>query len=803
MASFTETATLKVINQSSKEIRAINKDLLRLGKTTDGLKKTLRGLGSVKINTAQITQANRQLLLLGNSAKNVRKELQLSGSIRLQSINTAVTRLKALQTQANATAQAIAKIGDGVRTPRMPGSGRPGRPANPNSPQNVTVQYGGLQGFLNGFVSRLGSTIESSIISGFAKGGRATDLAQNRQRILGFTPEQRAANNQTATDIAGRNRGFSRAQILGVMGEITPSVGNNPEATAFITEAVLDYSKALMAAGATSDEATDNLQKLSKAMGMTSTLLDSQGKFDKDATQKFIDVLVQETITGGREMTPELIAQLAKYSRTTGKTLDQEGWRTLLFLGEDYGSSAGVGLNQMIKQLTGERVQKKQLANQIEYGITGSKEIETGTVGGKKSTERVSTGVQDETLLRTNPAAWVRQVLMPIMQKNSIDPTDNVAVAKFAGEITSDRTATDILTTLVTNIGEVEQRRKIAQDRGNVDLDAIMNESLVSRWDDATTQLISAAGETANAFKTVLIPALNFVGDNARAVAAFLAGGDGQGDPLVAATVAGGAGVASLAAYKAGSSIMGGFGLKGSAVALDASAAALSRAAVALGASGTAGGLPGGDIGGKKGPGFWGKALKAAGWAGIITTGAVIADETLNDGKLTKQGGDNITMFLALQDALMKVVNDRIAPKEPDAVNTGNETQARLTETEAAIAQVKADIASAGPDAGAWVIAKQNELANLQMFATTLRDEHAVAATNMRASLESGSATIVAGIDGSASSFGATVLGALIPGAGAFGSAAAAAFNSQVAPVVANIKVAPGPDTGQNANGAR
>lgn len=796
MASFTETATLKVVNQSSKEIRAINRDLAKLFKTADQAKKSLKGFGSVKINTGQISLANRSLQGLQRTATKTQKSLQLMSNVKMQPLATGIRSLKAMEIQARATANAVAGIGRGAGG-RIRGGGRMGPPGGGG---NVTVQYGGLQSFLNGFVGRLGSTIESSIISGFSKGARQTDLAQNRQRVLGFTPAERAANNQAASEIAGRNRGFGRSQVLGVMGEIAPAVGNNLENTATVAEMLLQYSKALMVAGASSEEATDNLQKLSKAMGMTSTLLDQAGNFDRKATQDFIDVIVQETITGGREMTPELIAQLAKYSRTTGKTLNQEGWRTLLMLGEDYGSSAGVGLNQMIKQLTGERVQKRQLAEQIAIGLTGSKEVTTGKVGGKQRTEIVSTGVQDEALLRSDPSRWIRQVLFPIMQKQGVDTTDNVAVAKFAGSITSDRTATDILTTLITNIGEIEQRRAVAERRGDVNLDTIMNESLVNRWDDATTQLISAAGEVTNSFKTVLIPALDLVSNSARSVAAFLAG-DGDGNMVAAGAVAGGAAVTGLAAYKGAKGLLGGFGLSASAVALDGSAAALTRAAIALGGSAA----PSVDgpwaPGGKNKPkrSFLGKAFRATATVGGITTAAVMADEVLLDGKVMDQGQRNVDWFLALQDAIATIVQEKIRGDK-----TTEKPVDKVSETQAAIDQVKRDIAGAGPDAGAWVIAKQNELANLEQYMTSLRTENQMAAENMKATFNEGSNTIMTGIEQGSAAFGETAGGALLSSAGAWGAAAGSAFNQTLQQVTANIVTNPRPvDTGQNANGAR
>ena len=812
MASFTETATLKVVNQSSKEIRAINRDLSKLFKTADQAKKSLKGFGSVKINTGQITLANRSLQGLQRTATKTQKSLQLMSNVKMQPLATGIRSLKAMENQARATANAVASIGRGASAGRGRGPGRMGPPGGGGV---VTVQYGGLQSFLNGFVGRLGSTIESSIISGFAKGARGVDLAQNRQRVL--TPAQQAENNRAATEIVNRNPQFARYQVLGTMGEVAPAVGNDPKNTAIVTEMLLQYSKALMVAGATSDEATDNLQKLSKALGMTSALLDQNGKFDRKATQDFVDVIVQETITGGREMTPELIAQLAKYSRTTGKTLDQEGWRTLLFLGEDYGSSAGVGLNQMIKQLTGERVQKKQLARLMELGLMGSKEVKSGTVGGKVKTETVATSVVEENLLRRNPTKWIRDVLFPVMKKNGVDLTNpdsikgftsgitgefdsldpNVRAAKAAGEITSDRTATDILTTLITNIGEVEQRRRIAEQRGNVDIDAVMAQSLVNQWDQAATQLTSAAGEVANSFKDVLIPAISLVSNSARSVAAFLAG-DGEGNPVAAAAVVGGAGVAGFAAYKGAKGLLGGFGLSASAVALDGAAAALTRAAIALGGSAAADGpwKPGGK---NKAPRtLLGKAARTAGYITGTTAAVMIADEVLLDGKIQNTAENNVNWFLALQDAVATIVQEKIRGNEPEKPKDG-----RLLDTEAAIAQIRQDIAQAGAESGPWLQAKQQELANLEAFATTLRTENQVATENMRATFNEGSNTIMSGIEQGSASFGETAGNALLNSAAAWGATAGANFNQALQAVTANIVTTPRPDTGQNSNGAR
>lgn len=755
MASFVETATLKVVNQSSKEIRKINKDLAGLFRTMNKASKQVMRPMQIRVDSRQVGTATRNLTALQNQANRTRKAIQNVGNVRVRAGGSAGGR------------------------PVPGGAGN----------QRVILDYGGFRGFAHGFMTRLGTTIETAIINGFKTGVRDTDLAQNRQRILGFTPEQRRQNNRTATEIAAQNPQFSRAQVLGVIGEVAPSVGNDLNATRQVTESVLEYSKALMAAGATSEEATDNLQKLSKAMGMTGTLLDNAGNFDAGAMQRFMDVVVQETITGGREMVPELIAQLAKYSRTTGKTLNQEGWRTLLFLGEDYGSSAGVGLNQMVKQLTGERIQKKQLARLMELGLMGSKEVKSGTVGGKIKTETVSTGVVDEMLLRSDPAKWVRDVLMPIMEKNGFDAADNVQAAKFAGQITSDRTATDILTTLITNMGEVEQRARIAEQRGNVNLDEVLGDSLVASWNSTMTQLTSAAGEVGYAFKDVLIPALNSVGNVARNVAAFVSGDSGDANLLTGAAVGGGALAAGFAGYKALGALSDMFGLKGSAVALNGSAAALTRAAVSLGGSGVVGDIVDGPDGKPKGKGRFGRPGRLAmgvGAATSIGTALLVADQVAFDGAATEQASKNLNYLDAFMTAVGKLMNEQFRSEDDFSWKRFLFGIAADPNYEGFAQHTRNIFNDKEPD----VVAQFGQ-------------EVANGAREMQTAIDTSTVSMTNGIATAATEFGPAAGAGLMQVATSWGTAAAAAFRNAVGTVPVNVNTTPAVDTGAANNGAR
>lgn len=799
MASFVETATLKVIDQSTAQIRKINRSLADLYRSANKVRGSVGNLGTIRIASGQLNQATNNLRQLSSVAAATKRNLNMSVNVRTQQITPAMTKLQALATRAQQTNKALQNMGVGpVVTPRnVPGGRQPRqRPGQQQNPR-VVLDDSGFRSFANGFMQRLGTTIETAIISGFQKGTRDIDLAQTRQRILGFTPEERARNNQNATALANENVQFSRAQILAAMGEIAPSVGNDAEATKAVTSAVLQYSKALMAAGATADEATDNLQKLSKAMGMTGTLLDNNGKFDANAMNRFMEVIVQETITGGQEMTPELIAQLAKYSRTTGKTLSQEGWRTLLFLGEDYGSSAGVGLNQMVKQLTGERVQKKQLARLMELGLMGSKEVQSGTVGGKIKTEAVSTGAVEEQMLRSDPAKWVRDILMPLMRKEGYDPTDNIQAAKFAGEITSDRTATDILTTLITNMGEVEQRRGIAEKRGNVNLDTILDESITAQFNTTAAQLTSAAGEVANSFKSVLIPALQTVGNVARNIAAFVAGPTGEGNLVAGATVAAGGLAAGYAGYKAVGMLGDIFGLKGSAVALNGSAAALTRAAVALGASGATNGV---DIPGtpaSKKTGVMAKTMKGIGAAATIGTIALAADQILLDGAGTQKAEHNLNLAEAFLTALSKYQRDAMFPdpKSQEPVSDNPSWFQRFLWGKASDSQYPGFKEQVRNDFGVKSDASE--------IVTKFGQEVAQGAIDMQTAIDTSSTNMSTKIDESAAMFGPTAGAGLLQTATTWGAAAGAALREQIGNIPITVNAGSNVDTGNNENKAR
>lgn len=602
MASFVEQATLKIVDQSTRQIKTVNGALQQLFRTArQGRAIPIRlNLGQAQ---SQIKALTRDLdrLRSAQGRGRARQVIVAPTSSQVSRIDAAATAMQRYATAARRAA--------GVRFPTPPiargfGAGAmvPGSALGPRVPQHsafpsrVGIDINPLQMMLNGFVYRLGFTIENAIIRGFGKGVSDLDVATTRLALQDASSEERAAAARVAAETSRNFPLFSRGQALGLAGELLPVVRGEVGALDEVTTWLARMATLRVALGETSEQAIEGSINLAKAGEQMGAFTDAAGNVDTAKVDQFFSTILQGFAQIGREATPELLRALTKSLRASRFSLDERGLLTALFFAEEAGSTAGVGINQLIKQLSGERVQKRQRARQEELGFVQTREIVTGRTGNQVNTEIVVEGTVDEGLLRENPALWVQRYVIPAMRKLGLDPENAVDASRFAGQITSDRTATEALVGLILRAEELNKNvdRALATNVSPERLDRIINESLLVQTREAQQQLIGVLGEIGNSFRDILIPALNTVGSVASTVGAFIAGPEGEGSARRSAAVVAGVAGAGFLTAKAGTSIFNRLfnPLNQSAIALNGSAAALTRAAVALGGAGVA--TPGG-----------------------------------------------------------------------------------------------------------------------------------------------------------------------------------------------------------------
>lgn len=606
MPDFVEQATLRVKDQATKPIRKINGELTKLLKQMEKVEKQGKALSRLHINftgiSGAINDVNRLLSTMRqvksknvnlrarvSNPKTIRNELNTLARTREAKIRATAANVKATRTLLNNLSRnrtvSINTRMNGVGL--TPGAGMTG---------TVRVDTAGLRSALRASWAELGHEIRMAVVEGFRRGAASQDVASTRLQLQDLAPAQARQVNALGGNLAAEFTAFTRGEIQGALSELIPVVRGDQEALNLISREVLRMAQLQVALGSSAEQAIDQAFLFAKAGESAGRFTDADGNIDKEGVDQFFDLLTKGMIEFGREIDANLVRTLTKSLRASRFGLDERGFLTSLLVAEEQGSTAGVGINQLIKQLSGERIQKRQLAELIRLGLVGQKEVKTGTQGGKVVTEVVAAGAVDEDLLRSNIQGWVLENIIPVMEREGFDPANAVDASRFAGSITSDRTATDALVNAILRAQEIRDTvdRALAKDTSDARVDDILATSFLLQLEEVRGQFSSVLGEVARSMETVLLPALNVVSDGLQGLASFLSGPDGEGDPLRTGAVAAGGVATTGAALFGGKKLLDLFNpLNKSAVALNGSAAQLNAAATALqraaGAQGAAG----------------------------------------------------------------------------------------------------------------------------------------------------------------------------------------------------------------------
>ena len=231
--------------------------------------------------------------------------------------------------------------------------------------------------------------------------------------------------------------------------------------------------------------------------------------------------------------------------------------------------------------------------------------------------------IKNTNLALTDPLRWVEEVQNPALAKLGVNMTDRLDVAKALGTMYRNQNANLFVNTLTqeasasrlhkdeglyNKAGTLEEIYK--NDLGEFTVAAgAVEESLKSLSAAATAPLMHPVAE-----------ALSSLSEGVNSVAKY-----GFEHPTMAATAGIGAVVTALgSAGWLGMKLMNGFGLKGSAIALDGAAASLETAAGRLAVGGGGGGGGGsGSVLNKAGAAGEGAAVTNAGRAALAVPGAV------------------------------------------------------------------------------------------------------------------------------------------------------------------------------------
>lgn len=815
MATFVEQAVLRLTDQTSKPALKINSALNKLFATASKLKK-LDVKVNVRVNgldraTSQFKAATRAVNTynaalrragMGGAGRSIAPQVNAG---QLAALNSLTRSLRAYSAAARAAAGAPA-INQRVRpgagaVPRIPqGGGRAGGSVSINPASWTPMRH-----ILSTFAADIGRNVTRAIINGTREGLKTSDVADTRMRLQQLDGKTQASINKTIDKVFADQRNsatgavFSRGQIASIVSEVIPTVRGDADAIAKLTPMLTQLAAMQIAQGEKTTTAIDSAFKFAKAGEQSGNFTDASGKFDAGAATAFFDTLKKVAPDIGREFSGSFVQQAIKYLRTSKLTVDKQGLATALFLNEEMGSTASVGINQAIKQLAGLGTTKKVLANLEQFGFVSTKEVKSGKVGKRTRTETVVDAPIDEDTLRQDLLKFVTERVIPQMVKEGLDPNKAVDATKMANKISSDRTAVDVISTLINRAAELRTQidNALKRDVSEKVIDKNLSGSTTLSFEAVSNQFEGMLGEMAKSLNFILNPALKGVANTISSISALFSGEATGGQKLLAAAGLGAtAGVGALGFSSLAAFVTAGPALNVAAGNLNIAAAALSRSAIAQGASGVAGGAVGAGAGAAAGiAGRLLPALRFAGYAGIAALVASFVIDKYQNGfqtdRFLSKPGDNKKMALderaelaaSIQKLEKQIAENKSREKLPGTSDVINQPlQQRLAEERLKLADSDAMIAKWSET---WKSGGESINASLVAGASTL-------STGLEGGLVSGAAKITA----TGAELGATA-GQTIAGFGAqLGQAAGAAIAAAIANVSVKANVQTGPNVG-------
>jgi len=535
MVTFTESATLIVKDQSTPQIKRINAALKQLQSTANSLK-------SMKINLTGLTKASADARRL-TADLNKLKTSAINLRVNTSGLSQAARQIAALRTSA-------------------------AYPVNVNTGARRSLLTGG--GGIRGPISIVGivaisniHALASALLRSTKEGYKQTDVADTKMALKQFPEEQQTLiskaikEQQEEATKSPTGALLNRAQRQDLITEASGSTGGDVAGAAFLVKQAESLIKVGMGMGQSFETARTGAIDFIKAGEQMGQMSDTAGKFDPAKAAKYFDTMRRATMQIGQEFTGQQWRTTVQSAGQAKTALNQRGLLTLALAMEEQGSRAGVGLNEAIKNLSTQRLDKKKIANLERMGLVTTEQIGTGKIGGKTVTEIFGKGATDEGELRRNMLDWVINKVIPKMEQQKVDINDPAQVAKWSGKVTSGK-GTDFLSGLILRSQEILRDIKQAESR-KADIsttDLLLKDTGVIVGQGIKNQIQSVLGEMANKAEPIVLSVLKPASETMSKIAE----GVREGDPLKIAAAAGGgilAGGATAIALKAAAPVIG------------------------------------------------------------------------------------------------------------------------------------------------------------------------------------------------------------------------------------------------------
>lgn len=582
--SFVEEATLITNDKTSSVIEAINKKLMALRKTADSLKSIKMNFNNTVLNNRIVSTTNKfeRLVEAANKASKAVSNVKLPSprvpsyiatlqkQMAAQSLATSVKELhsiKGVRIEFDMPGLTAAMTETGMLLSNVRGlkkfaaiklnvnSVGSAGPRGGADSSGVFLNLRPLQTMLHGFLLNLGYTIQNSIVAGFATGTTTQDVAESRLMFQGMTEEQVAMIRREVRGIVAENPQLSTPNATALVSEMLTTAQYDPTVAVQMAKLAAEMIKSQTILGMQPKQAEEQALGFIKSAETGGFLTDPvSGKYAPEKAEKYFGILKKSAVAIGQEFGSKMVGGFLKYAQTSKFPLDERGLIAGFLASEESGTSAGVGLNQAVKQLSGERITKKNLARMKSLGLITDNQIDEAALTGMSDEELTfsqlfASGAKNEEELRANFYGWVSDTVIPVMKKGGMDPNNPQDAARFAGSVTSDRTATNALAGAIYRSQEIEAivSKTIEIDVSKERVNQVEDQSLTASLAAASAQFESVLGAIGNSFEGILIPALNATAGALMSLTNFIMGEDnGESSGTRSAIAIGGVGAAAI-----------------------------------------------------------------------------------------------------------------------------------------------------------------------------------------------------------------------------------------------------------------
>lgn len=388
-----------------------------------------------------------------------------------------------------------------------------------------------------------------------------------RQHFAGLPKTEQDQIEKQAGELSVKYR-TTQAAAMEIMREARLAMPSADAAFSVAEEMIQAYKMLGLMYGP--DQAIDGLRAFNKAMDNINV------NQDRDEYRTALDAYIKAQQITGKDMDPEGYAQAIKYARTSGKVFGRDflfNWLPYI-ISESGGSDAGTQLRAIFDQFIVGRASKQSKKKQAYYGL---RDDDDRLIGQQQFGE--------------NPIAWIKDVLLPQLQKKGVDTEDPTELARVLGELTNNRLSSDLLSRVLLSYEQYKRQVDMATDavglEGAKDIDSLDPFSAFKGFKDAMSNLSAAVlpMEGISAGLVTFADGINSVSQAWR-----------DGDWAARAGITGAGLGGAYGIYKVVSGLLA---LGTAGPALMGAAASLEAAAISLGASGGTDILSG--DGGKKG----------------------------------------------------------------------------------------------------------------------------------------------------------------------------------------------------------